>query len=169
MSCLIVSKSWLLGGRNISFIQRGEQSSQFWLWPQPRAHVRWEAFFECIGKYRWIWGTVHNIALDSRVLCNRKCIGGRRLAGLQWTPMTANAPVLQFNLYRSMSSPPTSFFSCFFNIVNDKGSFTEHHKGWNFVEVQVHSHFLGRCQIFESTLLPVFMSRITFVGILSLW
>ena len=124
---------------------------------------------ECIGKYRWIWGTVHNIALDSRALCNRKCIGGRRLAGLQWTPMTANALVLQFNLYRSMSSSPTSFFSCFFNIVNDKGSFTEHHKGWNFVEVQVHPHFLGRCQIFESTLLPVFMSRITFVGILSLW
>ena len=28
MSYLILSKSWLLGGRNISFIQRGEQSSQ---------------------------------------------------------------------------------------------------------------------------------------------
>ena len=56
------------------------------------------------------------------------------------------------------------------NIVNNKGSFTEHHFCWNFAEVQVHPQIISLedVKFVESTLLPVFMSRITFVGILSL-
>ena len=88
--------------------------------------------------------------------------------GLQWQPMRS--------CFNSICTGPCHHHQHRFFLASSTSLMikvplpsNEHHKGWNFVEVQVHPHFLGRCQIFESTLLPVFMSRITFVGILSLW